>query len=124
MKPDTPKCSSSPVSLSEGCRIVNGDFVSLRDWVMDSEGYFLIRILPDEGIIEAGLCRSKNVVEYLFRGKKPEDLYYEIGKSGLKLRYDHMGYLGTEFEKAWIALKHSLEYVQDRELDFSQLEKN
>ena len=53
-------------------------------------------------------------------GKKPIDIYQTIiNKESLDIRKDHAAYLGRELQKAYIALKHDLEYVQDDELEFS-----
>ena len=42
----------------------------------------------------------------------------------LNIRMDHAAYLGRELQKAYIALKNNLEYVQDDELDFNNKTKN
>lgn len=99
---------------------VEGDYRSLRDWINDEAGYFLIRLDRENGFIEAGFCRKVNVVSILFRGKKPEDIYFEAGRMGLTTRADHSSYLGSELRKAYFALKHRLAYVQDEELRFDR----
>ena len=49
------------------------------------------------------------------------DIYQTmINKEKLPIRKDHAAYLGRELQKAYIALKNNLEYVQDEELDLNK----
>ncbi|MBI2105482.1 DUF4346 domain-containing protein [Candidatus Woesearchaeota archaeon] len=41
-----------------------------------------------------------------------------INKKKLNIRKDHCAYLGRELQKAYIALKKGIKYVQDDELKF------
>ena len=89
------------------------------EFSLDPKGYFLIRIEPESKSIEVGHCRKGNVIEKLFVGKRPEDIYEAIIKEGLVSRMEHAAYLGKELHKAYVALKLKLEYVQDDDLRFS-----
>lgn len=86
-------------------------------WVMDPKGYFLIRVNRRSNKIEAGYCKRGNVIKRLITGKLPQPIYYTIIRERLVSRPDHAAYLGKELEKAYLALKHHLEYVQDAPLN-------
>ncbi len=90
----------------------------LKEFVMDQNGYFLIRILPEKKEIEVGLCREVNKVAVRVIGKKPLEIYQTIIKHNLITRFDHAAYLGRELQKAYIALQKGIVYVQDDELIF------
>ena len=87
----------------------------IKDWRMDPVGYFLIRINPDTKKLEAGLCEKDNVILKKFIGDNAEEIYNTIIRH-VSLRQDHAAYLGKELEKAEIARKLNLEYVQDEPL--------
>ena len=54
-------------------------------------------------------------------GNKPIDIYQTIlNKEKLDIRKDHASYLGRELQKAYLALKNNLEYVQDDELNLNK----
>lgn len=100
--------------ISENVRIIKGSYHSIKDWVEDPTGYFLIRLSDD--MIEVGFCKKNNIVEVIITGKTPQDIYFVACEHGLVSRLDHAAYLGKELEKAYLALKHNLDYVQDEEL--------
>ena len=98
---------------------IDGYYDEDDDWGMDPKGYFLIRINKEKKLIEAGLCKEGNKCEVLVRGKKPQDIYWEFAKRELVSKLDHAAYLGKELEKAYLALKYNLEYIQDEELELN-----
>ena len=88
------------------------------EFVLDPKGYFLIKIDRENETIEVGFCNEKNKMILKVVGKKPIDIYTTIfNKEKLQLRMDHAAYLGRELQKAYIALKKNLKYVQDDELE-------
>jgi tetrahydromethanopterin S-methyltransferase subunit A len=87
-----------------------------QKWELDPKGYFLIRINRDTKEIEVGQCKEDNKVQIKFKGTDPESLMYKIIDMGFVSRFDHAAYLGKELEKAYFAIKYSLEYEQDGEL--------
>jgi hypothetical protein len=103
--------------LSDDALIIDGNYHPIKDWEMDKEGYLLIRVNKELNKIEVGFCESNNIITILVRGNKPQDIYFEITKRNLLDRPEHYAYLGKELEKAYLALKYNLEYVQDDELD-------
>lgn len=95
--------------------MVNAEYDDETEFVLDSAGYFLIRL--NKGKIEVGFCNSRNKVVLRIIGEKPIDIYYTIiNKNGLNIRKDHCAYLGRELQKAYIALQKGIDYVQDEEL--------
>ncbi|MEK6869685.1 MAG: ferredoxin [Nanoarchaeota archaeon] len=92
-----------------------------KEFVIDDKGYFLIRVDWEKENIEVAFCKEKNKVALKIIGKKPIDIYHTIiNKEKLPIRKDQSAYLGRELQKAYIALKNSLEYVQDEELDLNK----
>lgn len=101
---------------------VLAEYDDAAEFVLDKAGYFLIRIDKDRKLIEVAFCNEKNKVVLTVRGKKPIDVYHTIlNKEKLSIRKDHAAYLGRELQKAFIALENGLQYVQDDELDLSDL---
>ncbi|MBS3165857.1 ferredoxin [Candidatus Woesearchaeota archaeon] len=88
-----------------------------KEFVLDPQGYFLIRIDPVAGNIEVGFCNARNKIVLKVMGKKPIEIYHTIiNKLALDIRKDHCAYLGRELQKAYIALQKNIPYVQDDEL--------
>lgn len=104
-------------TLSKNVKIIVGKYDKYNDWVQDKKGYFLIRINKKKKIIEVGYCKKNNIVELIVHGKIPQEIYYTLLKKKLISRWEHAAYLGRELEKAYLALKYNLEYIQDDELN-------
>lgn len=88
-----------------------------EEFVYDTKGYFLIRIIPQDMKIEVGYCRQNNIVLKLFRGNNSRELCQAVLKAGIVSRLDHAAYLGRECEKAEAALKFDVPYVQDTDIE-------
>ena len=102
-------------------REIAAEYDDLKQFVIDKAGYFLIRLDRKKGNIEVGFCKERNRIALKITGKKPIGIYHTIlNKEKLQIRKDHAAYLGRELEKAYIALKNNLEYVQDDELDLNK----
>lgn len=92
-----------------------------KEFVLDSAGYFLIRLDRKNKNIEVAFCNERNKIVLKVTGIKPIDIYQTIiNKENLPIRKDHAAYLGRELEKAFLALNFDLEYVQDDELDINK----
>lgn len=98
--------------------VIVGEYDEIEDWSMDEKGYFLIRVNRERKILELAHCKKLGVIDCIFEGKKPQDVYYELHKAGLISRIDHAAYVGKELHKAFICLQKGLEYTQDSELVF------
>ena len=108
-------CKKARIDTSE-MKEIAGHYDEIKDWVMDKEGYFLIRVNREAGRVEVGFCPETNKVTILITGSKPQDIYFEACKRGIISRLDHAAYLGKELEKAFLALKYNLSYEQDEKL--------
>ena len=96
---------------------VKAEYDDLKEFKMDSKGYFLIRVNKEKKRVEAGHCKDKNEVDLMVYGDKSIDIYMTIIKLGLVNEMGHAAYLGREIEKACLALKNGLKYVQDDDLE-------
>ena len=105
----------------DAARKVIAHYNDMKDFVIDSKKYLLIRLDRGNSNIEVGFCNKKNNVILKVIGKKPVEIYQTvINKEKIRIRKDHAAYLGKELQKAYTALKHNLEYVQDEELDLNR----
>ncbi len=117
---DTNETIIGDIIKTDHARELSAQYDDSKEFVLDPCGYFLIRIHREKKSIEVAFCNGKNNVVLKVNGKKPIDIYQTIiNKESLDIRKDHAAYLGRELQKAYIALKHDLEYVQDDELEFS-----
>ena len=108
---------SKKPELDEHAVQIKGHYHKYDDWTMDPKGYVLIRVNREEEQLEVGFCKENNVIDILRTGRVPQDIYYEASKRNLLSRPEHYAYLGKELEKAYLALKNNLHYVQDEELE-------
>lgn len=95
---------------------IHPDYDDSKDFIVDSSGYFLIKVNEKNKSIEVLFCRKKNEIMFKITGKTPIELYQTmINKEKLNIRKDHCAYLGRELQKAYDCLKNNKEYVQDSE---------
>ena len=105
----------------EDVKEVKAQYDDATEFVLDKAGYFLIRLDKDKKNIEVAFCNEKNKIILKVTGEKPIDIYQTIlNKESLNIRKDHAAYLGRELQKAYLALKNNLEYVQDDELNLNK----
>ena len=96
----------------------------IKDWVMDPKGYFLIKVDQKENLIRVGYCIFSKL------GNDPiHDMVAEVkGQTAIEIvntliskeyisSLQHAADMGIELHKAEIAMKHKLEYVQDKDLE-------
>ncbi len=107
---------SSSVTKAKNFKEIDAKYDDLKEFVIDPAGYFLIRVNRKMGLIEAGFCKSRNIVELKITGKKAIDIYQTVLKEKIITRPDHAAYLGRELAKAEIALENNLDYVQDNSI--------
>ncbi len=104
----------------EDIEIIEGNYDKIKDFELDGDGYFLIKIDKENKKIVAGFCKEGNKILVKVTGSKPSDVYHAVLKKGLIKRADHAAYLGKECQKAYIALQRGIDYVQDAELNFDK----
>ena len=103
----------------EKAEVIQAKYDRIKDWVMDPTGYFLIKIDKEKNQLEAGFCKKSNIVEKVIVGKTALEIFNTIIREKLVSTLQHAADLGAELQKAEIALKNNLEYVQDEPLDIS-----
>lgn len=102
---------------SDDVEEVKAEYDDMKEFTMDPKGYFLIKVNKEKNRVEVGHCGELNKVDVMVYGDKPIDIYMTIIKKGLVADMGHAAYLGREIQKACIALKNNLKYVQDDELE-------
>ena len=108
---------------------IKAKYNSKKEWKQDPKGYFLIRINKTQ--IEVAHVKNDNSNHpkkdlkkaTVFVGKNAEELYNTIIRKKLISLKEHAAYLGSELQKAEIAMKNKLKYVQDEELKPHQSNK-
>ena len=72
-----------------------------------------------EGKIIVNLVHSQTgKILDTFTGSTPKELYKQIDFKVHALKPDHAMYIGTELEKAHLAIKNGKPYEQDRDVGF------
>ena len=94
-------------------RDIPAHYDSMKEWAMDPLGFFTIKPFPDEGVIRVRYYNAKHQLAALIEGKNAEEIYISICREGLVSIPSHAAYLGSELQKAEIAMKKRLNYVQD-----------
>jgi len=92
------------------------------EWHPDPKGYFTIKPFLSLRKVFVRYYDTKDNLKYTFSGIITSQIVQEIIKRKLISRLDHAAYLGKEIEKAIIALKNKLNYVQDKELQLNEKE--
>jgi len=86
-------------------------------WIPDPKGYFTIKPFSSRKKIFIRYYDSDNNLKLTFSGINTSQIIQEIVERGLVSRLEHAAYLGKEIEKAILALKNNLKYVQDKGLE-------
>ncbi|AFK51263.1 dihydropteroate synthase-related protein [Thermogladius calderae 1633] len=84
---------------------------------LDPRGFF--KVWVDRGlgcIVVEHYKTGESRPDHVFCGSEPVSIGREIARRGLIELLDHAVYLGSELQKAWIALKTGKDYVQDEDL--------
>jgi len=114
-----PKKERNKVKNKEKAQIIQAKYSRIRDWKMDPAGYFLIKVNKEQKTIEAGFCKSQNKIEKIIVGKTAMEVFNTIIRENLVSTLQHAADLGAELQKAEIALKEKIKYIQDDPLDFN-----
>tara|TARA_B100001123_G_C15311310_1_gene1024453 strand:+ start:1184 stop:1594 length:411 start_codon:yes stop_codon:yes gene_type:complete len=104
-------------------KIIRAKYNKITDWVMDPKGYFLIKIDKNSKLIRVGYCKISNnnmnqdhemICEVI--GKTAIEIVNTLIKEGFVSSLQHAADMGIELNKAEIAMKNDLEYVQDKDI--------
>lgn len=90
----------------------------LRDW----RGNFVVYVSHGEIVVEH--ASPSNELLWMYTGKTALELRDQLMRENLIGTIPHAVYLGTELQKAEIALKMGLKYIQDQPLDFETKSKS
>ena len=102
---------------------INAKYDRIKDWVMDPKGYFLIKIDKNSKLIRVGYCKISNnnmnedhemICEVI--GKTAIEIVNTLINEGFISSLQHAADMGIELNKAEIAMKNDLEYVQDKDI--------
>ena len=97
--------------------VIVAKYDRIKDWEMDPKGYFLIRVERDAGLIRAAFCTiSDHTIQAEVTGKTALEVVNTLIREEMVSTLQHAADLGAELQKAELALRHGLEYVQDDEL--------
>jgi len=103
---------------------ISAKYDKIKDWVMDPKGYFLIRIDKENNVIRVAYCIFSKL------GNDPiHDMVAEVtGKTSIEIvntlirkefisTLQHAADMGIELQKAELALRYDLKYIQDKEIE-------
>lgn len=97
--------------------VIAAKYDRIKDWEMDPRGYFLIRVERDAGLIRVAICTlSDHTIQAEVTGKTALEVVNTLIREEMVSTLQHAADLGAELQKAELALRHGLEYVQDDEL--------
>lgn len=89
-------------------------------WDPDPKGYFTIKPFFSKKKIFVRFYNYRHKLKHTFSGISTMQIIHEFVRRKLLSRLDHAAYLGKEIEKAMLALKYRLNYVQDEDLDLKE----
>lgn len=103
-------------TLAKKAKTIRASYDTWTQWKRDGIEYWLFRVNRAKNRIEAGYCRKNNIIEKLITGTDSEAIHNTIVREKLVTSLQHAAYIGHELQKAEIALKLKIPYVQDRPL--------
>ena len=96
----------------------------IKDWKMDPKGYFLIAVDKDDNYIKVGYCKftklgsnSVNDMVAEITGKTAIEIVNTLIREDYISSLQHAADMGIELQKAELALRYNLDYVQDKDLN-------
>jgi len=97
-------------------KVITATYDSAAEWEQDPLGYFTIKPFYNEQIIRVRFYNNRHQRLMLIEGSKAIDIYNTICRLDIVSKMEHAAYLGAELQKAEIAMKKHLPYVQDEDL--------
>lgn len=97
----------------ETARVIESSYDSEKEWVMDPTGFVTIKPFPEQGLIKVRCYTSKHELLYVVQGQHAEEIYNTMVRLKVVTSLTHAAYLGSELQKAEIAMRFRLEYMQD-----------
>ena len=87
--------------------------------VRDPRGNFIIKIENDEIVVEH--YSPDEILLNIYKNKRAMPIYLELSENEATSLTSHALYIGTELQKAEMAIKLGIEYKQDQELNINRL---
>ena len=107
---------------------IKAKYHKINDWVMDPKGYFLIAIDKEKEMMRVGYCIFKkhgnkpiNDMISVISGKTAIEIVNTLIKHKYISSLQHAADMGIELCKAELALKHRLDYIQDKDLKIRKI---
>ena len=107
---------------------IEAKYHKINDWVMDPKGYFLIAIDREKKMLRVGYCIFKklsnkpiNEMISIISGKTAIEIVNTLIKYKYISSLQHAADMGIELCKAELALKHRLDYIQDKDLKIRKI---
>ena len=105
-------------------KTITAKYHKIKDWVMDPSGYFLIGVDRKSNLLQVGYCKFKklgnspvNDMVAIVNGKTAIEIVNTLIREGYISSLQHAADMGIELCKAELALKHNLNYIQDKDID-------
>ena len=102
---------------------ITAKYHKIKDFKMYPRGYFLIDIDRKNNLLKVGYCtitkqenKMVNDMVAIISGNSALEIVNTLIKEKLISTLQHAGDMGIELNKAELALKYNLEYIQDKNL--------
>ncbi len=89
-----------------------------HDFQPDPEGFFTVEVDGKKIVANHYVTLfpgGPGVLSHVIKGNNPKEIFETISRLNIVSRYDHAAYLGSELQKAHIAIKTGKDYVQEGE---------
>ena len=103
---------------------ITAKYHKIKDWVMDSKGYFLIAIDGEKKLLRVGYCKFRKLgnkpvhdMVSIISGKTAIEIVNTLIRNKYISSLQHAADMGIELCKAELALRYNLNYVQDKDLE-------
>ena len=111
------------IRIPQKQEIIEASYDRIKDFEMDPQGYFLVKVDSEINRICVGFCDlHKNIMLKRINGYTALDIINTLVREKLVSSLQHAGDLGIELHKAEIALRNGVEYVQDQDLNLDGTE--
>jgi len=100
-------------------KTIDAKYDKIKDWKMDPKGYFLIKIDKENNLIRVGYCTQDNKMVAEITGTTALEIINTIIREEFISSLQHAADMGIELEKAELALKNNLNYIQDSNLEIN-----
>ena len=119
LKADVKKLDLQKPVLSSRVKHIRAHYNTWTEWKRDPIGYWLFRVDLDKKEIHAGFCKKNNIIQVVIVGTEGESMYNTIVRQKLVKSLQHAAYIGYELQKAEVALRLGIRYIQDVPLHLS-----